>query len=68
MREITQPRPFDLDEPRDTSETAFEACESAWLIANGKTRETMTPADVAAVARACAVHTSGEHAERTGPR
>lgn len=62
--ENKQPRPFDRDEARATPQTAFEACEAAWLLAHGKTIETMTPEDVAAVQIACGRSVPGEHQEK----
>lgn len=64
--EPKQPRPFDLDETRPAPAlTAFEQCEADWLAANGKTRATLTPEDVAAMRLACPLYGSAsEHRER----
>lgn len=64
--EIDQPRPFDLDEERNTPPlTAMEQCEADWMRAHGKTLQTMTPEDVAALRLACPLYGApGEHAER----
>ncbi len=66
MRDVDQPRPFDLDEERRTPPlTAHEQCEADWLRENGKALETLTPEDVAALRLACPVYGQpGEHAER----
>ena len=62
---IDQPRPFDRDEERRTPMTAHEQCEADWLRANGKTVETLTAEDLAALRVACPVYGKpGEHAER----
>ncbi len=65
MERVDQPRPFDLDEERDTPMTLHEQCEANWLLVNGKTIETLTSDDLAALRVACPVYASpGEHSER----
>lgn len=66
MRDIDQPRPFDLDEDRGNQTlTAMEQCEADWMAEAGKTRQTMTPEDVAAMRLACPLYGgASEHAER----
>ena len=64
--DVHEPGPFDLDEERRTRPlTAHEQCESDWMRDHGKTVETMTADDLAAVRIACPVYGKpGEHSER----
>lgn len=66
MRDIDQPRPFDLDEERSNSPlTSMEQCEADWMREHGKTLQTMTPEDVAALRLACPLYGAAvEHSER----